>query len=166
MKGADRARYGAGVFQEISAYFKRSAQKAMDERRLREYVQVYERYPQIWRSLTAKLQLFDNQYFMQLPNEVHEVETLDGITRTDPDKLINCLTYTHLVELLKCDSLLKQVFYETEAIRNSWNVRELRRAMNSMLFERTGLSQDKAAVLERHRTGSGLTPDRSQTGRI
>lgn len=54
---------------------------------------------------------------------------------------------------------LKRVFYETEAIRNNWSVRELQRAMNSMLFERTGLSKDKESVLEKHRQGSGLKPE-------
>ena len=41
---------------------------------------------------------------------------------------------------------------------NNWSVRELQRAMDSM-FERTGLSKDKEAVLEKHRKGTGLTPN-------
>lgn len=52
-----------------------------------------------------------------------------------------------------------RVFYETKAIRNNWSVRELQRAMSSMLFERTGLSKDKKSVLEKHRKGSGLKPE-------
>ena len=49
-------------------------------------------------------------------------------------------------------------FYETEAIVNNWSVRELERAIDSMLYERTGLSKDKEAVLGQHRKGSGLKP--------
>lgn len=57
---------------------------------------------------------------------------------------------------MRCDTDLKRTFYETQAMLNNWNVDELGRAISSMLFERTGLSTDKAAVLEKHRSGSGL----------
>ncbi|MBK7409157.1 MAG: YhcG family protein [Saprospirales bacterium] len=56
------------------------------------------------------------------------------------------------------DRALKRTFYETEAIVNNWSVRELRRAMDSLLFERTGLSTDKQGVLDEHRSGTGLNP--------
>lgn len=72
--------------------------------------------------------------------------------------LLNRLTYTHFIELLKCDIALQRTFYETEAIANNWSVRELRRAMDSLLFERTGLSADKEDVLQKHRSSSGLDP--------
>lgn len=42
---------------------------------------------------------------------------------------------------------MKREFYEVETIRNSWSVHDLQRAMNSMLYERTGLSTNKHAVL-------------------
>ncbi len=51
---------------------------------------------------------------------------------------------------MRCDSDLQRTFYETEAMLNNWNVKALSRAVDSMLFERTGLSTDKAAVLEKH----------------
>jgi predicted nuclease of restriction endonuclease-like (RecB) superfamily len=38
-------------------------------------------------------------------------------------------------------------FYETEAIRNGWNMTQLKRQINSMLYERTALSRNKAAML-------------------
>ncbi len=46
-----------------------------------------------------------------------------------------------------------------EAIKNAWPVRELQRAMNSMLFERTGLSTDKQAVLDKHIKQDRLLPE-------
>jgi predicted nuclease of restriction endonuclease-like (RecB) superfamily len=74
-------------------------------------------------------------------------------------QLLRRLSFSHFIELIKAESLLKRVFYETEAIKNNWSVRELQRAMNSMLFERTGLSKDKEAVLKKYRKGSGLKPE-------
>ena len=74
-------------------------------------------------------------------------------------ELLNKLSFTHFVELIKCDSPLKRIFYETESIKNNWSVRALQRAVNSMLFERTGLSTDKQSVLESHRQPSDMKPD-------
>jgi predicted nuclease of restriction endonuclease-like (RecB) superfamily len=80
------------------------------------------------------------------------------VSHTPPELLINRLSFSHFIELLKFDNLLKRMFYEVEAIKNNWSVRELQRAANSMLFERTGLSTDKAEVLKKLRTGEGLSP--------
>lgn len=41
---------------------------------------------------------------------------------------------------------------------NNWSVRELRRAMDSLLFERTGLSKHKKDLLNKYSDGSGLDP--------
>ena len=46
------------------------------------------------------------------------------------------------------DSPLKRSFYEMQAIKNNWSVRVLKRAINSMQYERTGLSKDKRAVMQ------------------
>lgn len=73
--------------------------------------------------------------------------------------LLNRLSFSHFIELIKADQPLKRIFYETETMQNNWSVRELQRAMNSMLFERTGLSSDKEAVLEKHRKGTSLAPE-------
>jgi predicted nuclease of restriction endonuclease-like (RecB) superfamily len=88
------------------------------------------------------------------------VQTVTAQLEDGPvSKLLSKLSFSHFIELMRADTRLKQVFYETEAMVNNWSVRELQRAIDSMLFERTGLSKDKEAVLEKHRKGTGLTPD-------
>ena len=79
-----------------------------------------------------------------------------NLLSTDTNVLINRLSFTHIIELLKAETALKRAFYETEAIKNNWSVRQLQRAMNSMVFERTGLSTNKPAVLAQHAQGEGL----------
>ena len=44
------------------------------------------------------------------------------------------------------DDALKRSFYETECIRGNWSVRELKRQIASLYFERSGLSHDKAKL--------------------
>lgn len=161
-EGKDRAQYGEKVLSEISLRLKNSGQKGMSERSLRLYRYFYDCYPQIWQTLSAKFQIFENQY---IKSEKLRIEIGSGsvsqtpeIPGTNPEILLNRLTFSHFIELLNCDTPLKRLFYETEAIVNNWSVRELRRAMDSLLFERTGLSTDKQKVLEKHRSGTGLNP--------
>lgn len=57
------------------------------------------------------------------------------------------LTWSHYLELLKCDDPLEMQFYMKECINEGWKVRELRRQINSSLFQRLALSTDKEGVL-------------------
>lgn len=58
------------------------------------------------------------------------------------------LTWSHIVELLKLDDPLERGFYEQQALRERWSVRELVRQKNSQLFLRLAASKDKAGVLQ------------------
>lgn len=57
------------------------------------------------------------------------------------------LTWSHYLELLKCDDPLEMQFYMKECINEGWKVRELKRQINSSLFQRLALSTDKEGVL-------------------
>jgi len=50
------------------------------------------------------------------------------------------LSWTHYCELLNISDKNKRNFYEKEAINSRWSVKELRRQINSSLFERLLLS--------------------------
>lgn len=58
------------------------------------------------------------------------------------------LTWTHYAELLAVSDDNPRGFYEKQAINENWSVRELRRQINSSLFERLALSKDKEGVLK------------------
>ena len=61
--------------------------------------------------------------------------------------LSNQLNWSHYVELLSVSDDLGRSFYEKQCLKEKWSVRELRRQINSMLFERIALSKDKKEVL-------------------
>jgi len=42
-----------------------------------------------------------------------------------------------------------RVFYETEALRGGWSVRQLDRQIATQFYERTALSRNKAALIKR-----------------
>lgn len=62
--------------------------------------------------------------------------------------LFNGISYTHFVELIRIDQPLKRLFYELECIKGTWSVKELRRQIGSLLYERTGLSKNKGNLLK------------------
>lgn len=58
--------------------------------------------------------------------------------------MIGKLTWTHYCELLSISDDSKRSFYEKECINAHWSVRELKRQINSSLFERLLLSKGNA----------------------
>ncbi len=57
------------------------------------------------------------------------------------------LSWSAYVRLLSVHNPQARAFYETEALRNGWSVRQLDRQISSQLYERTALSRDKTALL-------------------
>jgi predicted nuclease of restriction endonuclease-like (RecB) superfamily len=58
------------------------------------------------------------------------------------------LSFSHIVELIKIDDPLKRAFYELECVKGTWSTRELQRQIESLYFERSGLSKDKKKLSE------------------
>ena len=59
------------------------------------------------------------------------------------------LPWSAYVRLLSVKSSHAREFYEMEALRGGWTVRQLDRQINSQFYERTSLSKDKAAMLNK-----------------
>jgi predicted nuclease of restriction endonuclease-like (RecB) superfamily len=59
------------------------------------------------------------------------------------------LPWSAYVRLLGVKRPEARVFYETEALRSGWSVRQLDRQIGSQFYERIALSQNKAAMLEK-----------------
>ena len=57
------------------------------------------------------------------------------------------LTWSHIGELIKADDELERSFYEKECIAQKWDVRTLKRQMNSALYLRLAASKDKDGML-------------------
>ena len=49
---------------------------------------------------------------------------------------------------MRIENISTRNFYEIEAIQNNWSLRELKRQVNSSLYERLVLSKDKEKVKE------------------
>ena len=72
------------------------------------------------------------------------------------------LPWSAYVRLLSVKNPEARNFYETEALRSGWSVRQLDRQIGSQFYERIALSRNKAAMLEKAETaepGDAITPE-------
>ena len=150
-EGKDRAAYGEKTLKTLSAKLSETGLKGFSDRNLRLYRQLYLEYPEIWQLWIAKFQNTDNQintiWQLGIAKSTAENTNAPASDKIPVEKLIDKLTYTHFIELMKIAEPLKRTFYELQTIQNNWNVQQLQRNMNSLLFERIGLSTDKIGVL-------------------
>lgn len=122
-KGADRASYGDKLYRSLSKILKDKGIVGMSFTNLHLFKQFYLAYPQIVQTLSEQFKI--------------AIATSDKAIQRDPlwpdvEILVSRLTFSHFIELLKADSALKRAFYEVEALKNNWSVRDLQRAMNSL----------------------------------
>ena len=91
---------------------------------------------------------------------VAEFKTRKALPKTSPQNLptpfatetVLRFSWTHLVELVRIEDAWKRAFFENECLKGNWSVRQLQRQIESLLYERTGLSKNKKALVERART--------------
>ncbi len=143
--GADRAEYGSRLLEDIAVKLKSKGIKGLRSRELHSCRLFYVSYPQILRSVSAKLQQSNNEMLIgQLPIlRTASAESPD----LPPELLLSKLSYSHFLELIRVDDPLQRLFYEVETIKNNWSVRELARAIDTSLALRTTLSTNKEAVI-------------------
>lgn len=155
--GEDRAQYGEQLLKKLA---KRLERKGLGERRLYEFRQMYSTYPNlamevvaylhgsntnILRSATAKLQI-ESGGSEKLRSATAKLPENTEAWATSPSKLFSRLSATHLILLSGISEPLKRAFYEQEAIRGCWTVKELDRQVSSLYYERMGLSKNKKAL--------------------
>ena len=74
------------------------------------------------------------------------------------------LPWSAYVRLLSVKNPQARAFYETEALRGGWTIAQLNRQIGSQFYERTALSTNKAAMLEKGEVaepGDALTPEQA-----
>lgn len=157
--GQDKAEYGEKLYKNLAKKLQEQGIKGLSFTNLHLCKQFYVEYPQIVQTVSEQLPMMVQGGINILPSTSISTKKPPVEWQLDAHELINRLSFSHIIELLKADTPLKRFFYESQAIKNNWSVRELQRAMNSMLFERTGLSTDKAAVVQKHAQGTGLTAE-------
>ena len=149
-EGCDRAKYGAHILENLA---KRLEIKGIDRQLLSACRLFYIRYPQICATVSHKLQKIDyfpqNLAFMEKKLRGAICETASRKFETPPELLITRLSFSHIKEIMSIEDPIERFFYELECIKGTWNVRELRRQIDTKLFFRSGISKKPELLLQR-----------------
>lgn len=149
--GADRATYGESLLTELAKHLTDHKISNCNRRQLYRYLRFYRLYPKIVGTLSTQLKDLLPACLPGGQTESHAVEKVGTVPpqlQIPPDQLIHRLSYSHLELIVDLDDDLKRAFYEIECIRGNWSVRELKRQIGSLYYERSGLSRDKNKLAE------------------
>jgi predicted nuclease of restriction endonuclease-like (RecB) superfamily len=165
--GADRAKYGERLLERLAEDLKGKGIKGMGLRTLRDCRTFYAAYPQIRQPAVAEFEISLTATSIRQPlvaelemwNELappNRTVSIRGPVDTElPTPLdvsqLARISWAHFLELIRIDDPWKRAFYENELIQGHWSKRQLQRQIESLLYERTGLSTNKKAVIERAR---------------
>jgi predicted nuclease of restriction endonuclease-like (RecB) superfamily len=147
--GKNRAEYGKSLLKSIAGNLNHI--KGLDERSLRRFRQFYLYYPQIAEAIRGTVSPIFEQVeirgtvsptFEQSEKMALVVPQLKPGLFIPGNRILQRLSYSHIELLLGTNEPLKRTFYEIECIKGSWSVRELKRQINSLYFERSGLSKN------------------------
>lgn len=159
--GEDRARYGQRLVDELAEVLDTAG---LGARNLKVFRQFYLAYPQIVQTLSAQLnglKLTASNSFPKTAN-AHTYLANEESTGflTDPEMLLSKLSFSHLTLLLPLHEPEKRAFYERQCIKSNWSVSELKRQINTLYYERSGMSIDPEALrrsVEEHAQRPNIT---------
>lgn len=134
--GKEKAAYGKQILSELSERLVSEFGKGFSETNLKQMRYFYLTYS-IRQTVSDE---FEN-------NEILETspKTSDLIQQTMPAQFK--LTWSHYLKLMRITDVNERNFYEIEAIKNNWSLRELQRQFDSALYTRLALSKNKEEVL-------------------
>ncbi len=137
-KGADRAAYGERLIPKLAEAFAGRTQ-GFSLSNLKLMRQFFLLYPQKGQTVSGFLDADGPRGKMG--------RTPSGQRDSLP------LTWSHYVFLMQITNAQERQFYEIEAVKENWAIRELKRQYNSSLYERLSLSRDKKQVRSLARKG-------------
>ena len=123
--GLERATYGKQILQELSQVLTREFSKGFSVDNLENMRKFYLVY-----------------------GKSETVSRISANTISETPFRIFDLSWSHYLKLIRIDDNDERKFYEIEAFKNNWSVRELRRQFDSALYTRLSLSRDKNKLKE------------------
>ena len=146
LRGSDRAQYGEKLFTELANRLKSVSN--CNRRQLYRYVRFFRLYPAIVGTLPPKFKNLPG--IAETSQNTGELKVGTGSPQSNQlvNQLISRLSYSHLEQIVDLENEAQRAFYEAEAVQGNWSVRELKRQIGSLYYERSGLSENKQKLSE------------------
>ena len=145
--GEERAEYGKALIEGLAEDLTRRFGRGFSRQNLQNMRLFYLAHPpgRIRQTLSGKLAQPHQRPIRQTPSGISATPTAEA----GFDQLLTAfpLPWSAYVRLLSVRDEQAREFYETEALRGGWSVRQLDRQIGSQFYERTALSRNRAAML-------------------
>jgi predicted nuclease of restriction endonuclease-like (RecB) superfamily len=166
-KGQNRAEYGEKLYRNLALKLKDKNIKGMSFTSLHTFKKFFQIYPSIVQTLSEQFQNNENKRFTIVQSLIEQfnseenvkIHSLIGqfslekkvksIAIENPNLFISKISFSHILEYIKIEEPLQRSFYEIQTIKNCWTVRQLQREINSLLYERIGLSSNKDLMFDK-----------------
>lgn len=155
--GSDRAEYGVKLLENLAKNISIKGLSAPELSRCRQF---YHTYPQILGLVTQEFKkLVPSDFFEDFTLSNIQKPILGSITQklqkdNENDDLAHfssifqSVSYTHFTELIKIDDVMKRHFYELLILKTQPSVKELKRQINTLTYERIGLSDNHKGAFD------------------
>jgi len=177
--GENRADYGTQLTKRLAKDLTGRFGRGFGHVNLAQMRRFYLTWPphEVFQTPSEKSQSKDSDRIVQTPSAFSETEgnshALLQIFQTPSEKLDLRqifrrfpLPWSHYVLVQKIQKPEARRFYETEALRGGWSVRQLDRQVSTLFYERTLASRNKGAMLKKGtvpQDGERLTPEEDIT---
>lgn len=150
-KGCDRAKYGDRLLKRLE---ERVNTKGLNETLFLAARRFYSFYPQIGELFRSRIRptasdklIVPGSISATLSTKSEKSATASTKFITSASVLVSKLSFSHIREIMLQDDPMARFFYETECIKGTWSVRELRRQIATNLYFRSGVSKDPKKLL-------------------
>ncbi len=162
--GEDRAAYGEKLLKCIGD---KLSSKGLSGTNLKLARQFYQSYPHIGGVLKSSFIDFlppsigqtASDLLQDIESESIEIsQTPSDLLRVDqnPEKtnvyykqIVERISFSHFIELMKIEDNTKRTFYELQTLKTTLSVRELKHQINTLAYERVGLSSNTEIAIEK-----------------
>ncbi len=162
--GEDRAAYGEKLLKCIGD---KLSSKGLSGTNLKLARQFYQSYPHIGGVLKSSfidflqpsigqtasdlLQDIESESIeiSQTPSDLLRVDQNPEKTEVYYQQIVERISFSHFVELMKIEDNTKRTFYELQTLKTTLSVRELKHQINTLAYERVGLSSNTEIAIEK-----------------
>lgn len=145
--GDERAAYGTALIERLSKELTLKFGRGFSRHNLQLMRSFYLAYSSIEICQTAS-----SESSLSTQNRIRQTASgrfTIAATQVRIDGLLSTfsLPWSAYIKLLSVKNVRAREFYEKEALREGWTVRQIERQINTQFYERTALSKNKAAML-------------------
>lgn len=158
--GKERAEYGKHIIKELSKVLILKFGKGFSVRNIEQMRQFYLTYS-ISHTISNEFKIDSRKSLLNTSDKKSETlsrildltktQTLSALFKEGKPQTLSAifqLSWSHYLILMRMANEAERKFYEIEAHKNNWSVRELQRQFDSALYTRLVLSRDKEKVKE------------------